>query len=90
MPVVSMIMPAFNSETTIQSSIDSVVNQSFRDLELIIVDDGSTDRTKEIINQNLQQDPRIKFVQVHQAGPGGAKNVGIDHAQGQYIGFIWA
>lgn len=88
MPVVSMIMPAFNSETTIQSSIDSVVNQSFRDLELIIVDDGSTDRTKEIINQNLQQDPRIKFIQVHQAGPGGAKNVGIDHAQGQYIGFI--
>ena len=71
MPVVTMIMPAFNSETTIQSSIDSVVNQSFRDLELIIVDDGSTDRTKEIINQNLQQDPRIKFIQVHQAGPGG-------------------
>ena len=54
MPVVTMIMPAFNSETTIQSSIDSVVNQSFRDLELIIVDDGSTDRTKEIIKADCK------------------------------------
>lgn len=88
MATVSIIMPAYNSQDTIQEAIDSVKNQSYTDWELLVVDDGSTDQTRKIIEQNIEYDQRIRLIVSNHGGPGGAKNRGIEAATGQYIGFI--
>lgn len=88
MASVSIIMPAYNSQGTIQESIDSVMNQTYQNWELLVVDDGSNDQTRDIIKQNIKQDNRIKLIESDHGGPGGAKNRGIEAAKGEYIAFI--
>lgn len=83
--MISVIIPTYNRGYTIHNSIDSVLNQSYDDLELIIVDDGSTDNTKDIINS--YNDKRIKYVYQENAGACVARNTGISIAQGEYIAF---
>jgi len=83
--MVSVIIPTYNRAHCIKKSIKSVLNQSFSDIELIIVDDGSTDNTKEIINSFT--DPRVKYVYQENAGACVARNHGIDIAIGDYIAF---
>ena len=83
-PAISVILPVFNGEAYLRQAIDSILNQSFADFELIIVDDGSTDHSQEIIQS--YGDIRIRAIRnPSNLGLVGALNVGIDQARGKYI-----
>lgn len=96
MPKVSIITPAYNSEFYIKDAIHSVLSQTYSDFELIVVDDGSTDKTQEIVNSYVTQYPqKIKYIYQANAGPSKARNTAIEHSQGEYIALldaddIWA
>ncbi|WP_369753182.1 glycosyltransferase family 2 protein [Flavobacterium sp. WC2409] len=87
-PVVSVIMPAYNASAYIQESINSVIAQKYTNWELIIIDDGSTDRTSEIIINNCSQDLRIKYFHQENGKQGKARNLGLLHSRGKYIAFL--
>lgn len=85
-PVFSVIIPTYNREKLIGRAIDSVLNQTFKDFELIIVDDGSTDNTKEIIERYTDQ--RIRYIYKENGGQNSALNKGIEFAKGKYVAFL--
>ncbi|HKK53946.1 MAG TPA: glycosyltransferase family A protein [Patescibacteria group bacterium] len=88
-PKISVIIPTYNRANFLPRAIKSVLNQTFKDFELIIVDDGSTDNTKEVINNYLKNDDRIKYIyQQNSGGPPKPKNTGIKIAKGEYIAFL--
>ncbi|HEX8920261.1 MAG TPA: glycosyltransferase, partial [Pyrinomonadaceae bacterium] len=87
-PKVSVVMPAYCGEKYIAQSIRSVLGQTFSDLELIVVDDGSIDRTGEIVRALRSEDSRINYVYQQNAGQGNARNTGIQMALGDLIGFL--
>ena len=82
-PLVSVIMPAYNSGDYIGQAIESVLSQDYSNLELIIVDDGSTDNTRDVVSRF--NDKRIRYLRQENRGVAGARNLGIRHANGQYI-----
>ena len=84
-PVVSAMMPAYNVEKYIGEAIESVLYQTFGDWELIIVDDGSQDRTPEIIRQYARRDPRIRAYSMEHGGRGRARNRCLELSRGRYI-----
>lgn len=86
-PQVSVIVPAYNAEDYIGETIQSVLEQSYGKWELLLVDDGSTDRTKEIIQKYLN-DPRIKYFYKKNGGQGSARNLGIQKAKGIFLAFL--
>ncbi|OKH33365.1 glycosyl transferase family A [[Phormidium ambiguum] IAM M-71] len=86
MPLISVIIPVFNSEKTIRGTLESVLKQSFTDLELIVINDGSQDTTLEIINQI--KDSRLKVFSYPNAGVSASRNRGIFQAIGEYISFL--
>lgn len=84
MPKVSVVMPAFNAEKYIREAVDSILNQTFTDFEFIIINDGSTDHTKEIILE--YDDPRIVLLENEKnSGIVVTLNKGIQFARGEYI-----
>ena len=84
--LVTVIIPTYNRGHLIERSIVSVLNQTYRDFELIVVDDGSTDNTKEVVKSIL--DERIKYMRSPvNRGPANARNIGIRGAKGEYIAF---
>lgn len=87
---VSIIVPTYNSERFLRRAIDSIVNQTFRDWELIIVDDASTDGTKKIISDYCRKDKRMKAVFSEENSGSGARpiNKGLEIAQGELIAFL--
>ncbi|MFL6515024.1 MAG: glycosyltransferase family 2 protein [Chthoniobacterales bacterium] len=86
-PLVSVIINFFNGEVFLPLAVDSILQQSFSDFELIIVDDASTDRTREQLESI--KDPRVRVIRNDQnLGPGGARNVGIDAAGGVFCAFL--
>lgn len=85
---VSIITPAYNSSLYIEKTIASVQSQSISDWEMIVVDDGSTDETPEIVKKLSQQDSRIKLIQKENGGSASARNVGLKQAKGDYIQFL--
>ncbi|GAO30421.1 glycosyltransferase family 2 protein [Geofilum rubicundum] len=89
-PVVSIIIPNFNKATFIAESIRSVLEQDFKDWEAIIVDDGSTDNSVEIINKLVSNDSRLKLFQRNRSPKGGStcRNIGIENARGAYLFFF--
>lgn len=88
-PLVSVIIPAFNSEKYIAETINSALCQTYRNIELIIVDDGSTDRTLEIVKQISLKDNRVKYFSIPAAGrPSVPRNYGIQKANGEFIAFL--
>jgi glycosyltransferase involved in cell wall biosynthesis len=90
-PVVSAIIPAYNSEDFIAETLDSVFAQTYRPVEIIIVDDGSTDRTADIVkNYQAREDNETKLMYIYQqnSGPSNARNTGIQSATGKYIAFL--
>ena len=85
---ISIIMPAYNCETTIEKAIESILSQTLKEIELIVIDDCSTDTTLDLVKKYAEKDTRIRYyVQEKNAGPGNAKNRGIRLAQGEYLGF---
>ncbi|MFC1795951.1 glycosyltransferase family 2 protein [Pseudomonadota bacterium] len=85
-PEVSAIIPAFNAEPFIAQSIQSVLDQSFHDFEVIVVDNRSTDRTSVIAEQF--DDPRICVIKCHRQGAGAARNTGLECSSGVYVQFL--
>jgi glycosyltransferase involved in cell wall biosynthesis len=87
--LVSIITPSHNADTFISHCIESVLAQSFKDWEMIIVDDLSTDNSVSIINSYVQKDKRIKLIQLEKnSGPAIARNRAIEEAKGNYIAFL--
>ncbi len=86
--LVSLIMPAYNAEEYIARSIDTALAQSFPDMEVIIVDDGSTDQTRKIIRWYEEKYPQVKLLCQPNEGQASARNTGIKQAAGDYIGFM--
>ncbi|MEO1429683.1 MAG: glycosyltransferase [Cyanobacteria bacterium J06633_8] len=83
---ISVVIPVFNGQVTIQETINSILNQTFKDIEIIVINDGSTDKTLEIVNQII--DSRIKLFSYPNAGLSASRNRGIELAKGEYISFI--
>lgn len=87
--LVSIITPAYNCEKYLSESIDSVITQSYKNWEMIIVDDNSTDRTLDIANEYAKRDNRIKVVHLDlNRGVANARNVAIENSNGKYIAFL--
>ena len=89
MPKVSVIIPFNNVENYIEECLNSVLCQTLDDMEIILINDASTDRTLEIVKGYLQKDSRIKLININERkGQGFARNRGIEIAKGEYIGFV--
>jgi len=90
-PLISVVIPAYNAETTIETALKSVLQQVYRPLEVIVVDDGSVDRTYFMVQRYIGLvDANIKIVLLKQdnTGPSGARNTGIKQARGDFIAFL--
>lgn len=87
-PRVSLIIPAYNAENYIARTIDTVLGQSFSDLEIIVVDDGSTDGTPKIIDWYAEKYSGVKAIHQKNGGTPAARNAGVAQADGEYIGFM--
>ena len=89
MPKVSVIIPTYNRADLLPRAIKSVLNQTFKDFELIIVDDGSTDNTKEVVKGFQKEDGRIRYIwQENSGGAAKPKNKGIKNSKGDYIAIL--
>lgn len=86
--IVSVIIPVYNKEKYIERSIKSVLNQSFTNFEILVIDDGSTDLSAQIIQKLAKEDPRVKHIFKTNGGVSTARNLGIDKARGEYISFL--
>ena len=87
--LLSLIIPVYNSQNTLSECLDSILNQSYIGYEIIIINDGSTDGSQQIIEQYATQYPSIiKFFTKVNEGLSDARNLGIDNASGQYLGFV--
>ena len=87
-PKISVIIPVYNVETYIEECLNSVIGQTFRDIEIILVNDGSTDLSLEIIKTFAEKDKRITFYSQENKGVSVARNSGIRKARGEYILFV--
>lgn len=87
-PLVSVIIPVYNSEKYIRDTIESVLKQTYKNFEIIVVDDGSTDITKIIIDELKKKDSRIQYIFQSNQGQSAARNKGIEYAKGKYIAFL--
>lgn len=86
----SIIIPCYNSENCIAKCLDSVLEQTYQNFEIVIINDGSTDRTLEIINEYVINNPNVSFkvVSIENGGIGNARNIGLENATRDYIWFI--
>ncbi|MEP0213205.1 MAG: glycosyltransferase family 2 protein, partial [Cellulophaga sp.] len=86
-PLVSIIIPTYNRQLTIRRAIDSVLSQSYSNIEIIVVDDCSNDKTY-LIMENFKSDDRVQYIRLDKnVGGGGARNLGIKASKGEYIAF---
>lgn len=88
-PMISVIMPTFNSVRFLEASVRSVLQQDFRDFELLVIDDGSVDASVEIASEFARNDHRVRCLSNrHSKGVSGARNTGLDEARGEWIAFL--
>ncbi|OCG35943.1 MULTISPECIES: glycosyltransferase family 2 protein [unclassified Gilliamella] len=88
LPILSVVIPVYNTEKYLIKCLDSVINQSFKNIEIICVNDGSTDNSLDILRKYTEKDKRIKIISKNNGGLSSARNVGIENAQGKYITFV--
>lgn len=88
MKKISIIIPCYNSQKYLNRCVDSVLNQTYKNFELILVDDGSTDNTNEILKAYAKKDQRVVHLTKANSGVGATRNFGIKHATGDYIQFL--
>lgn len=86
--LISVIIPVYNTEKYLDKCISSVVNQTYKNLEIILIDDGSLDKCPQICDKWAESDNRIKVIHKPNGGVSSAKNLGLDTANGKYIGFV--
>lgn len=86
--LISVIIPAYNSESTLDICLDSVLRQTYKDFEIIVVDDGSSDATLRIAKSYADKHSNIKVLHQHNSGPSSARNLGMASAKGRFITFI--
>jgi glycosyltransferase involved in cell wall biosynthesis len=87
-PLISIIVPIFNSKNTISRCLNSLAAQSIDNIEIIVIDDGSTDGSTAVVDQYILKDNRIRLISQKNAGQGAARNVGIKASRGRYLGFV--
>lgn len=87
-PKVSIVVPVYNVENYLRQCLDSIVNQTLKEIEIICVDDGSTDASPDIIKDYMVKDSRIKMITKTNSGYGNSMNRGFDAAEGEYIGIV--
>ncbi len=87
-PTISVIVPVYNSEKIVQKCLDSILQQSFHDFELIIVDDGSTDNSGAVCDRIAETDKRVKVFHEKNGGVSKARNIGIEKACGEWVTFV--
>lgn len=85
---VSIIVPVYNKEKYLEECLDSLINQTLNDIEILCIDDGSTDNSLNILNDYSKNDSRIRIFVQNNHGPGHARNKGLDNARGEYVAFI--
>lgn len=85
---VSVILPVYNVEKYLRQCLDSIMNQTLEDIEIICVDDGSTDSSAEIIKEYAEKDSRVTALYQENGGAGAARNNGLRHARGKYLSFL--
>ena len=88
MPQVSVVIPVYNIEAHLRQCLDSVAGQTLSDLEVVCVDDGSTDASPAILEEYAQKDPRFQVIRQANAGPGAARNRGMERSSGRYLIFL--
>lgn len=86
-PAISVIIPVYNTESYLERCLKSILSQSFTDIELLLVDDGSTDRSGAICDEYAVRDNRIKVLHQENGGVSSARNLGLDQATGEYVIF---
>ena len=86
-PTISVIVPVYNVEPYLRKCLDSILNQTYKELEILIIDDGSSDASAAICDEYLSDD-RVRVFHTKNHGLSTARNLGLDHALGQYIGFV--
>ena len=84
----SIIIPIYNTSKYLKECLDSVVNQDYKNVEIICVDDGSTDDSANIVESYLKKDERFKLIKTEHKGVAYARNLGLANAKGEYITFI--
>lgn len=87
-PLISVIIPVYNGETFVGECIESVIAQTYRNLEILVVDDGSSDSTHSIVAEYAGRDNRITLLTQRNAGPSAARNLALDNATGEYLTFV--
>lgn len=87
-PKVSVVIPVYNTEKYLRQCLDSLQNQTLKDLEIICVDDGSTDGSLVVLKEYAGRDPRFRIISQMNQGPGAARNAGLDQASGEYLIFL--
>ena len=87
-PLVSVIIPAYNAQEYVAECVTSVIKQTAKDIEVIVVDDGSTDDTREIVASIAERDARVTLLTQSNQYAGVARNNGMDHATGKYLYFL--
>ena len=87
-PTISILVPIYNTEKYLRQCLDSLIHQTFSDLEIICINDGSTDHSLDIIKEYQAKDPRIILINKENTGYGDSMNQGLKKAQGEYIGIL--
>ena len=87
-PLISIIVPCYNVEPYLKECLDSLINQTYKNIEIIIINDGSTDKTKEIIDTYSRKHDIIHVIHQDNAGLSEARNVGIKESSGQFIALV--
>ena len=87
-PKISIIVPVYNVEKYLNKCLNSLINQTFKDIEIILINDGSTDNSEKIIKEYMKKDKRIILLSKENGGQGSARNVGIRNSKGEFIMFV--
>ena len=88
LPLISIIVPVYNVEAYLHQCLQSILDQTYTNLEIIVVDDGSTDHSPAICDHFAALDARVKVIHKKNGGQSAARNIGLDTASGEYIGFV--
>ena len=86
--LISIVVPIYNVEQYLKRCVDTIINQTYKNIEIILVDDGATDNSGKICDEYIQKDNRIKVIHKENGGLSDARNVGLENANGKYIAFI--